>query len=436
MRSAFVPDCLHPLNPYGQVMANAHTPLAFPTPADGGLVTLDDLDVENQRVLLRADLNVPLEQTSLDTPTQVGDDTRIRAALETIAELRRRHGRLVLVSHLGRPVDRDPRLSMRPVAERVAELIGTEVKLAPAVVGAQVRRMTEALAPGDVLMLENVRYEQGETRNDPALVSALAELADVYVNDAFGTAHRAHASTEGIAHRLPSGAGRLMEREVRMLSAIVEDPRRPLATILGGAKVSDKIGVIERFLQIADVLCIGGAMCFPFLAAQGHGIGASLCAAADVDVARRTLDSAATARCRLMLPVDLVIAKHADPDAAPQPLDGVDVPDGWIGLDIGPRTAANYAGEVACAGTVFWNGPMGRFELQRFAAGTRAVAEALGAASATTVVGGGETVAAVRSFGLQDTITHISTGGGATLELLEGRALPGLQALLKARESE
>ena len=404
-----------------------------PEQADIGLVTLDDLDVENQRVLLRADLNVPLEQTSLGAPPQVGDDIRIRAALETIAELRRRQARVVLVSHLGRPIDRDPRLSMAPVAHRVAELIGTEVKLAPAVVGAQVRQMTEDLAPGEVLMLENVRYEPGETHNDPALVSALTELADVYVNDAFGTAHRAHASTEGIAHRLPSGAGRLMEREVRMLTAIVQDPQRPLVTVIGGAKVSDKIGVLERFLEVADVLCIGGAMCFPFLAAQGHAVGASMSAADDVDVARRTLDTAATAYCRLVLPVDLVIAKQADPDAAAQSLDGVDVPDGWTGLDIGPRTAARYASEIARAGTIFWNGPMGRFELEPFAAGTRAVANALAAAQATTVVGGGETVAAVNSFGLQKTITHISTGGGATLELLEGRTLPGVQALLKTR---
>jgi phosphoglycerate kinase len=397
-------------------------------------VTLDDLHVENKRVLLRADLNVPLEQGSPDAPPQVGDDTRIWAAFETIEELRRRRARVVLVSHLGRPVDRDPRLSMRPVADRVALLTGVAVKLAPAVVGAEVRQLTEDLVPGEILMLENVRYEPGETHNDPALVSALAELADVYVNDAFGTAHRAHASTEGIAHRLPSGAGRLMEREVGILSAIVLDPRRPLVTIIGGAKVSDKIGVIERFLQIADVLCIGGAMCFPFLAAQHHTVGASLCAKADVEVAWRTLGTAADSRCRLELPLDLVIAKRADNGAVPRNLDGVDVPDGWIGLDIGPRTAASYASEIAGAGTTFWNGPMGRFELEPFAAGTRGIAGVLAAVNATTVVGGGETVAAVRSFGLQDMMTHVSTGGGATLELLEGRQLPGVHALLKTAD--
>ena len=234
------------------------------------LRTIDELDVEGRRVLLRADFNVPLHRPTTGGPIEVADDTRIRAALETIAALRSRGARLVLVSHLGRPKGPDPALSMRPVADRLAELTGAPVTLAPAVTGPEVRELTERLAPGEMLMLENIRYEPGETRNDPELVSALAELADVYVNDAFGTAHRAHASTEGIAHRLPSAAGRLMEREVRALQEIVERPDQPLVAVLGGAKVSDKIGVVERFLELADVLCIGGAMCFPFLAAQGH----------------------------------------------------------------------------------------------------------------------------------------------------------------------
>jgi phosphoglycerate kinase len=261
------------------------------------------------------------------------------------------------------------------------------------------------------------------------LVSALAELADVYVNDAFGTAHRAHASTEGIAHRMPSAAGRLMEREVCTLEAIVEHPDRPLVAILGGAKVSDKIGVVERFLELADVLCIGGAMCFPFLAGRGHGVGASLCPENDVESARRALTAAARSSCRLELPSDLVLAPAGLEDP-PQTLDGVDVPDGWSGLDIGPRTSARYAAEIAAAGTVFWNGPMGRFELDAFAAGTRVVAEAIAAAPGQTVVGGGETVEAMRAFGLEDRVTHLSTGGGATLEFLEGRELPGVHALL------
>jgi phosphoglycerate kinase len=394
---------------------------------DPSLATLDDLEVENQRVLVRVDLNVPLEPGP--TGPRVADDTRIRAALATIDELRRRGARLVLVSHLGRPAGRDPQLSMRPVAERLAQLTGAPVKLAPAVIGADVRALTEKLGRGEMLMLENVRYEPGEKRNGPEMVSALAELADVYVNDAFGTAHRAHASTEGIAHRLPSCAGRLMESEVRELRSIIEQPERPLVTVLGGAKVSDKIGVVARFLQIADVLCIGGAMSFPFLAAQGHPVGASLCADGDLEPAQRALAIASESPCRLELPQDLLLAERPEADAEPRALDGVDVPDGWIGLDIGPRTAERYAREIAGAKTVFWNGPMGRFELEQFAGGTRAVAEALAAAPATTVVGGGETVAALRRFGLQDRVTHVSTGGGATLELLEGRELPGLQAL-------
>jgi phosphoglycerate kinase len=313
----------------------------------------------------------------------------------------------------------------------VAELIGAPVKLAPAVFGAVVRKLSERLEPGEVLMLENVRYEPGETKNEPELVSGLADLADVYVNDAFGTAHRAHASTEGVAHRLPSAAGRLMQREVSALTAIMQRPKRPLVAVLGGAKVSDKIGVIERFLELADVVCIGGAMSFPFLAAQGHTVGASLCAEADVDLARRALAAVAESRCRLELPGDFVIARQSEPEAHHQGLDGVDIPDGWSGLDIGPRTAARYADEIAGAGTVFWNGPMGRFELEPFAAGTRALAEAVASTPGTTVVGGGETIAAMRSFGLQDRVSHLSTGGGATLELLEGHELPGVQALMR-----
>jgi phosphoglycerate kinase len=398
---------------------------------DGALLTLDDLEVVDQRVLLRADLNVPLGGGPAEAPVTVADDARIRAALTTIEELRVRGARIVLVSHLGRPEGRDPRLSMRPVANRVAELTGARVTLAPAVVGAQVRRLTEGLAAGEILMLENVRYEPGETHNDPALVSALVELADLYVNDAFGTAHRAHASTEGVAHQLPSAAGRLMESEVRVLSSIIERPELPLVAVLGGAKVSDKIGVVARFLELADVLCIGGAMSFPFLAAQGHNIGASRCAEGDLEPARDALKTALESRCRLELPEDLIAAEGSEPGGEPHELDGVDVPDGWVGLDIGPRTAERYAHAVAGAGTVFWNGPMGRFELPPFAAGTRAVAQALADASATTVVGGGETVAALRSYELEDRVTHVSTGGGATLELLEGHELPGVQALLR-----
>jgi phosphoglycerate kinase len=387
--------------------------------------TLRDLgDLSGKRVLVRVDFNVPLEGGA------VADDTRIRAALPTINALRDRGAALILVSHLGRPKDRDPELSLRPVAARLAELMGDKVTLAPAVVGEEVRALAENLGSGEVLLLENIRYEPGETRNDPELAEALAELADVYVNDAFGTAHRAHASTEGVARLVADrAAGLLLEREVTALSGLLDDPARPLVAVLGGAKVSDKIAVIERFQLLADTILIGGAMCFPFLAAQGHDVGASLCAPADVELARRALEPGGEVRAALELPLDLVIADHLAAGAAAQRLDRVDVPEGMMGLDIGPRTAEAYASVIATAGTVFWNGPMGAFETEPFAAGTRAVAEAVAAAPGTTVVGGGDSVAALHRFGLADRVTHLSTGGGAALELLEGNELPGVEAL-------
>jgi len=386
--------------------------------------TLRDLkDLDGRRVLVRVDFNVPL-----DSDGAITDDARIRAALPTIDELRRRGARLVLVSHLGRPKDREPSLSLRPAADRLAELTGADVTLAPAVVGDDVRAFADNLAPGDILMLENVRYEPGETKNDPDLAAELASLADVYVNDAFGTAHRAHASTEGVARLLGEhAAGLLLEREVSILTSLLSDPARPLVAVLGGAKVADKIAVIERFLELADAVLIGGAMGFPFLAAEGHSVGASLCADEDVALAGRLL--AADEDSKLRLPVDLVAASSASADADPVAIEGVDVPDGLMGLDIGPRTAASFASQIAGAGTVFWNGPMGMFELSQFAAGTRAVAEAVAAAPGVTVVGGGDSAAAVNLFGLADEVTHVSTGGGAALELIEGKALPGVEAL-------
>jgi phosphoglycerate kinase len=392
--------------------------------------SLGDIEVKGKRVLVRVDLNAPLG-TGADGRPLVADDSRIVAALETIEELRARGARLVLASHLGRPQGRpDPDLSLAPVVARLRELTRAQVALAPAVVGDEARELTEKLREGEVLVLENVRFEPGETRNDPDLARALAQLADVYVDDAFGVAHRAHASTEGVAHLLPSAAGRLLEREVLTLTGIMQSPVRPLAVIVGGAKVADKILLIDRFLEIADVLMIGGAMCFPFLSAQGHDVGDSLCEEEDMEHARRLLAAAVRpGRASLATPTDLVIGDELAENASHRVLDGVEVPTGWMGLDIGPKTAERYAREVARAGTVFWNGPMGAFELEPFAGGTRTVAEAVARTPALTVVGGGDSAAALARFGLEDAVDHLSTGGGATLALVEGRTLPAVKAL-------
>jgi phosphoglycerate kinase len=357
------------------------------------------------------DFNVPLDDG------RITDDTRIRAALPTLELLRERGARLLLVSHLGRPKDRDPALSLKPVAARLGELLGAEVELADDL---------DHVSDGDVVMLENIRYEPGETKNDPELAKRLAGLADAYVNDAFGSAHRAHASTEGVAHLLPSAAGLLLQREVETLTGILEDPGRPLVAIVGGAKVTDKIGVLKAFLERADAILIGGAMAFPFLSVQGHSIGESLCAEEDLGPARELLGGGDG---KLRLPADLVLGDRFAADAQRRELDGVDVPDGWMGLDIGARTSAAYGEEVAGAGSVFWNGPMGAFELEPFASGTRAVAEAVADAPGTTVVGGGDSAAALAEFGLADRVTHLSTGGGASLELIEGKTLPGVEVL-------
>jgi phosphoglycerate kinase len=390
-----------------------------------GKRSVRDLDLaEGARVLARVDFNVPLEQG------RVTDDSRIKAALPTIELLLDRSTRLILCSHLGRPQGRDPATSLRPASARLGELVDAPVHQAPEVVGPEVRHGVSRLEPGQVLVLENTRWERGETKNDPALSRELASLGEAYVNDAFGSAHRAHASTVGVAEQLPSAAGLLLEREVTTLRGIVEKPERPLVVVLGGAKVTDKIALIERFLEIADTLLIGGAMCFSFFRAQGRSTGNSLVEEEGVELAAKALKEAEQEdRARLLLPTDLVLGDRFDAAAERRELAGVDVPEGWMGLDIGPKTADAYARELSEAGTVFWNGPMGAFELDSFAAGTRAIAEVVAEASGTTVVGGGDSAAALAEFGLADQVTHLSTGGGAALELLEGKELPGVEAL-------
>jgi phosphoglycerate kinase len=390
-----------------------------------GKRTVRDLELSGgERVLARVDFNVPLEEG------QVADDSRIRAALPTIELLLERKARLILCSHLGRPQGRDPGTSLRPVCQRLSELIEASVHQAPDVVGPEVRRGAENLPEGSALLLENTRWERGETRNDPQLGRELASLGQAYVNDAFGAAHRAHASTAGVTEFLrPAVAGLLLEREVTTLRRVVEEPERPLVVVLGGAKVTDKIALIDRFLDTADTLLIGGAMCFSFFGAQGRPTGDSLVEEEGVELARRVLQKEEAARCRLLLPVDLVLGDRFGARADRREVEGTDVPGGWMGLDVGPRTAEAYAREVAGAGTVFWNGPMGAFELEPFAGGTRVVAEAVAQAPGTTVVGGGDSAAALASFGLADRVDHLSTGGGAALELLEGRELPGVEAL-------
>jgi phosphoglycerate kinase len=394
-----------------------------------GKASVRDAEVDGRRVLLRADLNVPLQRGG------VADDTRIRASIPTIELLRDGGASIVLVSHLGRPKGPDPDFSMGPVGKRLGELLGAEVKQAPAVVGGEVSEMASGLSAGEVLLLENSRFEAGETKNDPELAKALADLVDLYVNDAFGSAHRAHATTEGVAHHLPAFAGLLLEREVTELTAVRDDPERPLVVVLGGAKVTDKVGVIDRFLGFAEEILVGGAMCFSFFKAEGRDTGNSLVEDEGVESAKRVLADAGGSDSILELPEDLVLGKEFDAGTETRELNGVDVPEGWMGLDIGSNTAANYSKRIGRAGTVFWNGPMGAFEMEPFAAGTRSVAEAVAAAPGHTVVGGGDSLAALAGFGLTGGIDWASTGGGASLELMEGKELPGVAALQDAKET-
>lgn len=383
--------------------------------------TISDIEVANRRVLLRSDLNVPLAEGA------VGDDFRIRASLPAIEQLREAGGVVAVASHLGRPEGRDPALSTAPVADRLAELGGFEVRHVDAVAGAAVEQAVAAAEPGDVLMLENTRYEPGETKNDPALVAALAAPFDVFVLDAFGTSHRAHASTVGVADRLVSVAGPVLEAEVKALSRLLEDPPRPFTVVLGGAKVSDKLGVIRALLPRVDMLLVGGGMCFTLLAAEGYEIGDSMFEEERLDDVRAVLAGEHGARVRL--PVDVVEADRFAADAAHRVVSSHDLDDGWMGLDIGPETTAEFAGVMRGSGAVFWNGPMGVFEWEAFRSGTAGVAAALTDHPGYTVVGGGDSVAAVRTLGIEDDVTHVSTGGGASLEFLEGKQLPGLAAL-------
>ena len=384
-----------------------------------------DYPVDGKRVFLRVDFNVPL------TGDEVADDTRIRAALPTITYLVERGCRVVLASHLGRPKGQVvPELRLEPVARRLSELLGRPVATTGDCVGPAASAAAAALGPGGLLLLENLRFHAEETANDPAFAAALAALADVYVNDAFGTAHRAHASTVGVPRVLPGVAGLLMGRELEVLGRLLTDPARPFVVLLGGAKVSDKIGVIEKMLTVADTLLVGGAMCFPLLLAKGLEVGRSKVEEGTAETARAVLAAAAGATCELVLPSDVVVAAEPAAGAARHVVGADAIPSAEMGLDIGPATAAAFAERLRAAGTVFWNGPMGLFEVPDFAAGTRAVGEAVAGCPGVSVVGGGDTVSAVRSFGLADRITHVSTGGGASMEFLEGKALPGVEALL------
>ena len=414
--------------------------------------TVADVAVTGKKVLLRCDFNVPQDKRT----GEITSDKRIVAALPTIRYLLDNGAAVIACSHLGKPEPvfdkwvkkqtekgKDPaeltqaawkkslaKLTMAPVAERLAELLGREVLFAHDVVGEDASAKAAALQPGQILLLENTRFERGETKNDPDFARKLASLAELYVSDAFGAVHRAHASTAGVADYLPAVSGFLIEKELQVMGGALANPKRPLVAILGGSKVSSKIGVINNLLEIADTIIIGGGMAYTFCAAQGGKIGDSLLESEWLDYANQMLQKAADKGVKLLLPVDTVIADRFAPDADTAVVEAGKIPDGWQGLDIGPRTVEQYCAAVADAGTVIWNGPMGVFEFDKFAAGTKAVAEALSKTDAITIVGGGDSAAAVEQLGYADKMTHISTGGGASLEFLEGKELPGVACLL------
>ena len=414
--------------------------------------TVADVDVAGKKVLLRCDFNVPQDKKT----GAITSDKRIVAALPTIQYLLEHGAAVIACSHLGKPEPvfdkwvkkqlekgKDPaeltqeawekslrKLTLAPVAQRLSQLLGREVLFAHDVVGEDAAAKAAALQPGQILLLENTRFEKGETKNDPEFAKKLASFADIYVSDAFGAVHRAHASTAGVAAYLPAVSGFLIEKELRVMGGALENPKRPLVAILGGSKVSSKIGVINNLLEIADTIIIGGGMAYTFSAAQGGKIGKSLLESEWMDYANEMVKKAAAKGVKLLLPVDTVIADRFAPDADTAVVKAGQIPDGWEGLDIGPETVKLYCAAVADAGTVIWNGPMGVFEFDKFAVGTRAVAEALSKTDAITIVGGGDSAAAVEQLGYADKMTHISTGGGASLEFLEGKELPGVACLL------
>ena len=390
--------------------------------------TVKDVEVKGKKVLLRCDFNVPMAK---DGSGVITDDKRIRAALPTIQYLLDQGAAVIACSHMGKPKGEvKPELSLKPVAARLSELLGKPVVMAGDVVGPDAQAKAAALQPGQIMLLENTRFEPGETKNDPDLAKKMAAMADLYVSDAFGAVHRAHASTAGVADYLPAVSGFLIQKELEIIGGALAAPKRPLVAILGGSKVSSKIGVINNLLEIADTIIIGGGMAYTFSAAEGGKVGDSLLEADWMDYSKEMVQKAAEKGVKLLLPVDTVCADKFAPDANSQVVKAGQIPDGWQGLDIGPETIALYCAAVADAGTVIWNGPMGVFEFPAFAKGTQAVAEALSKTQAITIIGGGDSAAAVQQLGYADKMTHISTGGGASLEFMEGKELPGVACLL------
>ncbi len=388
--------------------------------------TVKDIDLKGKKVFVRCDFNVPMDENQ-----NITDNTRIVAALPTIKYLLEQNCKVILASHLGRPKGEfKPEFSLLPVAKELSNLLGQEVIMAKDVIGEDAMAKAANLKEGEILLLENVRFHKEETDNDPEFSKKLASMAEVYVNDAFGTAHRAHASTTGIASYLPAVAGFLIEKELKFLGNAVNNPERPFVAILGGAKVSDKIGVIDNLLDKVDALMIGGGMAYTFFKAQGYEVGNSICEMDKLDLAKEAMEKAKQKGVKLMLPVDTKVGKEYKSDTESKVVKYTEIPEGWEGLDIGPETIKMYEEELKTAKTVVWNGPLGVFEFDQFAVGTNAIAKILSEINATTIIGGGDSAAAVKKAGLEDKMTHISTGGGASLEFLEGKKLPGIEALM------